>query len=709
MNYIQFLNVEIVKLINMKFICILFLSLLSVKAQIENPVTWDFKSSETDAKVGQVVEVIFTADIQKDWYVYSTGKYESAPSTTFTFEKNPTFELIGDIKVPKAKHKNDPYIGEYDYVTDKAIFVQKIKILTKNPIIKGVLEFCTCSQESGMCLPPKEVNFEFNITVSEPPKLQPLKVDSSNIDKKTDKKTNINDLKTIKSDSLVLKSSNVANQNINATTIQSTITTDKSSESDSLWGFFLLAFLSGLAALVTPCVFPMIPMTVTFFLNASTSKRDGRIKAIVYAISIILIYSTLGVLVAKLAGAEAANFISTHWIPNLFFFVVFIAFALSFLGLYEISLPSSIVNAVDKQSEKGGYLGVFFMAFTLALVSFSCTGPIVGNVLVLSANGDFAKPIVGMFGFSLAFAIPFMLFAMFPNWLKNLPKSGGWLNSVKVVLGFLELALALKFLSLADQAYHWNIMPRDINISIWIAIFSMIGLYLLHKIKLPHDDENYLTQKIGVFKIILAIFSFSFAIYLVPGLFGAPLKPLSGYLPPQKSTDFGQKIAISNENSLLNSSCESPKYADFLELPHGIKGYFDYKQALSCAKLTGKPVFIDFTGHGCVNCREMEANIWANPDILTKLKNDFIVVALYVDDKTELPENQWYTSKNDGKLKKTIGKQNADFQITNFKTNAQPYYVIVDANGNILNQPMAYSTNIDSFLDFLSAKKNNQP
>lgn len=685
----------------MRLISILFLSLLSAVAQIEKPVTWQVDPSVLEAQIGQTIDIIFTATIEKDWYVYSTGKYEAAPSTTFTFDKNATFELIGDIKVSKAKHKNDPYIGEYDYVTDKANFIQKVKIITENPVLKGVFEYCTCSQESGICLPPKEENFDVKITAIPSKISKNEKVDISNKNTKVEKNNTASSEKdTILAKDTIVKKLPIIKEKIVAKIIQT-----NALEKESLWGFFILAFLSGLAALITPCVFPMIPMTVTFFLNASTSKRDGRIKAIVYAISIVLIYSTIGVLVAKLAGAEAANFISTHWLPNLFFFVVFIAFALSFLGLYEITLPSSLVNAVDKQSEKGGFLGVFFMAFTLALVSFSCTGPIVGNVLVLSANGDFAKPIVGMFGFSLAFAIPFMLFAMFPNWLKNLPKSGGWLNSVKVVLGFLELAFALKFLGLADQAYHWNILPREVHIAIWIALFMMIGLYLIHKIKLPHDDDNYLEQKISVAKILLAVVNFAFVIYLVPGMFGSPLRPLSGYLPPQKSTDFGLKTVSANENTPTSPLCETPKYGDFLELPHGLKGYFDYKQAIACAKTTGKPVFIDFTGHGCVNCREMEANVWANAEVLQKLKNDFIVLAIYVDDKTELPKNQWYTSKYDGKLKKTLGKQNADFQIEKFKTNAQPYYAIVDANGDLLAQPIAYNLDVANFLSFLNYTK----
>jgi thiol:disulfide interchange protein DsbD len=469
-------------------------------------------------------------------------------------------------------------------------------------------------------------------------------------------------------------------------------------------GFMILAFLGGLAALLTPCVFPMIPMTVTFFTGRAKSKAHGIKNALVYGLSIIGIYTLAGTLVAATQGPEFANWLSTHWLPNIFFFTAFIFFALAFLGLYEITLPAGLVNKVDAKGDKGGLTGIFFMAFTLVLVSFSCTGPIVGSILIASAGGEILQPILGMFAFSLAFAIPFALFAIFPEWLNSLPKTGGWLNSVKVVLGFLELALAFKFLSIADQVYHWGLLDRDIYIAIWVIIFALLGFYLLGKIRLPHDTP---LEKIGVPRLMLAISTFVFVLYMIPGLWGAPLKALSGYLPPMSGHDFNLVKMIRENQESGNSGTleEAPKYGDFLHFPHGLEGYFDYEQALAVAKKVNKPLFIDFTGHGCVNCREMEAKVWIEQEVLNRFKDDFVMVALYIDERYELPESEWYTSDYDGKIKKTIGKQNADFQITRFKNNAQPYYVILDHDEQMLVEPIAYEPNVNRFVEFLDKAK----
>ena len=482
---------------------------------------------------------------------------------------------------------------------------------------------------------------------------------------------------------------------------------DQAANQSLLW-FFFISFLAGLLAIITPCVFPMIPMTVTFFMHDTTSRRKARLEAIVYGLSIIVIYMVLGIVVAVTLGANFNNFISTHWLPNVFFFIIFMVFAASFLGMFEITLPSWIVNKADKQADKGGYGGAFFMAFTLVLVSFSCTGPIVGAILVKSAGGALLMPIIGMLGFSLAFALPFGLFAFFPSWLHGLPKSGGWLNSVKVVLGFLELALGLKFLSIADQTYHWHILDREVYLAFWIVIFFLMGLYLLGKLKFNHDSD---LPYISVPRIILSIIVFSFVVYMIPGMWGAPLKALSGYLPPATYQDFDLNAIVQKEVRTISSSgggsqpasalCDKPKYGDFLKLPHGLEGYFDYRQALACAKKQNKPVFIDFTGHGCVNCREMEANVWSDPQVLKRLRENFIVSALYVDDKTDLPENEWITSKYDRKVKKTIGKIFADLQITRFNVNSQPYYVLLDTSGNLLTSPRAYNLDVDAFVKFL--------
>jgi thiol:disulfide interchange protein DsbD len=444
----------------------------------------------------------------------------------------------------------------------------------------------------------------------------------------------------------------------------------------------------------------MIPMTVTFFLRDNQSRKDGVRKAIIFGLSIIIIYTIAGTLFAFSFGAEGLNALATHWFPNLLVFVLFIVFALSFLGLFEINAPHQLVNKADRAAEKGGLAGIFFMSATLVLVSFSCTIPIVGNVLVLSAGGEVIKPVAGMLAYSAAFAIPFTLFAIFPEWMKSIPKSGGWLNTVKVTLGLLELALAFKFLSIVDQTYHWGILDREINIALWVVIFSVLGFYFLGKIRMSSDS---VVEKLSVPRLMLGIATFSFVVYLIPGLWGAPLKALAGYLPPMYTHDF-DLISLSKKDT-PNETCEEPLYGEFLHLPHGIQGYFDYDQALACARKQNKPLFIDFTGHGCTNCREMEANVWADPEVLKRLKEDFVVVALYVDDKTELPESDWYTSTYDKKIKKSIGKQNADLQITNLNNNAQPFYVLVGKDERVLAWPKAYDRDIKSFINFLDSGK----
>lgn len=525
---------------------------------------------------------------------------------------------------------------------------------------------------------------------------------------------------------------------------------------EDLWSFFLLAFGAGLAALLTPCVFPMVPLTVSFFGNAPNTNPDvvhlnssgsnfrdrngkGLKTALLYGFFIILIYVVAGTLVAQINGPEFANWLSTHWVPNVFFFLIFLVFAASFLGLFELTLPHRWVNRFDALGNKGGWLGTFFMAFTLVLVSFSCTGPIVGSVLVLSAGGAVLKPIVGMFAFSLALALPFTLFAAFPKWMERLPKSGGWMQEVKVVIGFLELALALKFLSIADQVYHWGILDREVYLALWITIFALLGFYLLGKIKLPHDDEK---RRASVPKLLLAIVTFAFTLYMLPGMFGAPLRPLSGYLPPLTSQEFvmeqnmspagmitegfdspnklGTGSAVESDmmaqekiNSLPVSGCPEPKYTELFKLPHGLWGYFELEQARECAKLQNRPIFIDFTGHGCVNCREMEARVWSDPRVLKILNEEYVLVALYVDDKTELRESDWYISEYDGKTKKTIGKQHMDYQITKFTNNAQPFYVLMDVEENLLVEPKAYDLDIENFIAFLESGiqqfKSNKP
>lgn len=673
-----------------------------VNAQIFNPVKWSFSTKELG---NNQVELILTAHIDRGWHLYSQDIKSDDPDqvtplpTTFNFEKSSDYKLVGKTTEPKA-------IEEYDkqfemilkYHSKEAIFRQKIEVLSQADFkIKGFVEFMACDDKQ--CIPPAEVEFEFNI------KGKP----GASAQTSTTSNASTQPVDANQADSVP--------QEAKPDTVSSkqTINEIKAGEKkeDSLLTLFLISFLAGLAAILTPCVFPMIPMTVTFFLKEK-DKVKAKSQALVYGFSIILIYTVIGTIVAVLFGATFANFLSTHWLPNVLFFLIFMFFAASFLGMFEITLPSGLINKSDSQVDKGGMLGSFFMAFTLVLVSFSCTGPIVGAILVASAGGKVLMPIIGMLGFSLAFALPFTLFAFFPRWLNNMPKSGGWLNSVKVVLGFIEIALGLKFLSIADQTYHWGILDREIYLAFWIITFALMGFYLLGKLKFAHDSD---LKYISVPRLTLAIITFTFVLYLIPGMFGAPLKALSGYLPPQATHDFDLNRIVRENVEVITSSgsnisgqtagyselCDVPKLADKLHLPHGLKGYFDYEQGLACAKQQNKPVFIDFTGHGCVNCREMEARVWADPEVLKRLKNDFIVIALYVDDKTSLPESEWVTSTYDGKVKKTIGKKYADFQITRFNVNAQPYYVLLDTNGELLVSPKAYDLDVNNFVSFLDA------
>ncbi|OFX60073.1 MAG: disulfide bond formation protein DsbD [Bacteroidetes bacterium GWA2_30_7] len=676
----------------------LILGAFDIFSQVLNPVKWTYsvnKISDSEA------ELIFKAIIEDKWHLYSAYVGEGGPlPTVFNYEKSNKFELTGKVaESPKPEKVYDEMFAmDVLFFSHKATFTQKIKLLTdKSFKIKGTIEYMSC--DDSKCI-PLESDFEFKI---ESQKKNDDSLNTNNFYTQTD--TSLSVIDSLPADSNIKTSTNINTLKESATD-DSIFYTTKIDENASLWWFFVLAFVAGLAAILTPCVFPMIPMTVTFFMHSNKSKAKARLTASFYGLSIIAIYTVIGTIVAITFGANFANWLSTHWIPNVFFFLIFLFFAASFLGMFEITLPSWMVNKADKQADKGGFSGAFFMAFTLVLVSFSCTGPIVGAILVESAGGQILKPIIGMFGFSLAFALPFTLFALFPSWLSGLPKSGGWLNSVKVVLGFIELALGLKFLSIADQTYHWGILDREIYLAFWIIIFALMGFYLLGKLKFSHDSD---LKHIGVPRLMLAIITFTFVIYLIPGMFGAPLKALSGYLPPQSSHDFdlnqiirdNVKLYSGQGNTEPTSTCEKAKYSDFLHLPHGLDGYFDYNQALECSKKQNKPLFIDFTGHGCVNCREMEANVWSDPRVLKKLREDFIVVALYVDDKTDLPENEWITSTYDGKIKKTVGKKYADLQISRFNVNAQPYYVLLDTNGEILTEPRAYNLDVEAFINFL--------
>jgi thiol:disulfide interchange protein len=683
-------------------ILLLFSIQLISFSQIEKPVSWSFSTSKPTAKVGEEVDLVIKANIKPGWHLYSMGfTLDPGPKPSeIKFNKSPDYELVGSIRpFGDVKHYDETFEGDVKYFNGKGEFRQTIKVLKENPKITGDYDGQACTDKDGTCV-PYEFPFTINVKTGLEAKTLDLKTPATEILPEIKKKENQVDSIAETNANVELPATDTASKI--SVLVDNTVSKPIEKEADlSLWSFFIQAFLGGLIALLTPCVYPIIPMTVSFF----TKQKRGITLALLYGLFIVLIYVIFGTLIAFLFGQTAPNFISTHWLPNLLFFIAFVVFGLSFLGLFEIVLPSGLVNKMDAQADRGGLIGVFFMAFTLVLVSFSCTGPIVGTILGLGAQGEIIKPVVGMLGFSLAFAIPFTLFAIFPSWLQSLPKSGGWLNSVKVVLGFLELALALKFLSTVDQVYHWRILDREVFIALWIGIFGMIALYLIGKITMPHDSKS---EKISVWRSIFAIFSIAFVVYLLPGMWGAPLKGLSGWLPPLTTFDnFGGNNTVAGENKLtVSPDGKAVKYSDKFKLPHGLKGFFDYKEALAYAKKVNKPLFLDFTGHGCVNCRKMEENVWIAPSIINKLKNDFVVVALYVDDKSELPESEWFTSKDDGGVKKTIGAQNLDFEITKFNGNAQPFYCLVDpVTEQLLKTPKSYDTSINKFAEFLTISK----
>jgi len=696
------------RIVLISFLALLFIN-FSANSQIVEPVKWKFSVKQiSDDEV--LLNVIATID--DTWHLYGQNFETGGPiPMVFKFEDSKEYKKIGKVaEWPKPHIEQDDIFNiEVQYFEKKVTFSQKIKTLSKEDFdLKGTLEGQACTDATGMCV-PIEKSFSFNIKGAKKVlEVVPDKVEdtSSNIlEKDTNKiaeKVENNKVDTLKTFPKLERS-----QTTPILAKNNPYAGDDTGKNQSLIWFFFVAMLFGLTALVTPCVFPMIPMTVSFFMPSKEQTiQKSRLKAIIFGASIVIIYTlpiAIIIGIANVSGNDAvsadfANFLSTHWIPNIFFFLIFMIFAASFFGMFEIVLPNWIVSKSDEQADKGGTLGIFFMAFTLVLVSFSCTGPIVGGIIAESTQGgDLLKPIIGMLGFSLGVALPFTLFAYFPNLLKKLPQSGGWLNSVKVILGFIELALGFKFLSVADQTYHWGLLDREIYIAIWIVIFTLMGFYLLGKIRFAHDTK---TDHVKVPRMFMAIITFTFVVYLIPGMIGAPLKFLSGYLPPVATHDFNLVKMTRGETE--NSLCTTPKYADKLHLPHGLHGYFDYYQALECSQEQNKPIFIDFTGHGCVNCREMEANVWADPAVLKILEEDYIILAMYVDDKEiEVDKSNWFISSYDKNVKKMLGKQNADIQIVNFNTNSQPYYTLLDFKGNVLAKPRAYNLDVKEFVKFL--------
>lgn len=653
------------------FIILLTCSLLTV-AQIETPTTWSNSLSKSNPKVGETIELRFEATIKKGWYLYSSDfDPEIGPIvTTFSFEPSKEFKLIGGITPKNPKTKFDEIWGaNIKYFTEKAVFIQKIQILSEKTVILGDIEFQSCTDVDGRCINGKE---KFTISVVASPA------------EKTDKK--IDSLTVLEGDTADLvgeptKVDKIQVQ-IEASQKSNEIETQNSSDESSLLDFLLIAFMAGFASIFMPCIYPIMPMTVSFF----TKQEKGRFKAIFYGISIMAIFSVMG-FVTMLFGAPFLNFISTHWIPNLLFFILFIVFGISLLGAFEIVMPHETVNKIDQLSEKGGLIGIFFMALTLVVVSFSCTVPFVGSLLIYSSQGEVMRPLYGMLAFGLPFALVFSGLAMFPQFLKTLPKSGGWLNELKAVFGLLEFALALKFLSNIDLAYHLNLIHRNVFLLIWIVIGVLITLYILGLIRFSKDNrvETYHWSRIFFASIFAGL-----TLYMVPGITGKPLSALSGILPPAPIE------ATINTN---NAPAENMR-----ALPHNLWGFYDIDDAKAYAAKINKPILIDFTGYACANCRKMEENVWPKSEVKKILSEEFVIASLYVDDKKELPLEKQYLSNYSNEMITTIGAKNMEYEITQFNNNAQPYYIIIDAQGKVLMKPIGYSSEND-FLSWLKEGK----
>ena len=634
-----------------------------------NPVRWSYSVNNLD---GNKAELVFSASIDHGYQLYAVELPSGGPlPTEFSFNESGAYRNIGKIKeVPAAKIKFDEMFDmNVGIHTGSARFVQTIEILSATDFtIRGTIDYMVCDDVS--CVPYSDIDFSFSVKgvqqVAAPKTNEPAVKE-------------VNDPATQPEEVKDETETNEASENETLAPSAPVGKSEKSSE--SFWWFIILALGAGFACVLTPCVFPMIPMTVSFFMSSGANRSGAILQGLVFGFSVALIYSLLGVVVAITGSPEIANVLGTHWIANSIFFLLFVAFACSFFGLFQIMLPTSLSNKLDAKADKGGLIASFFMAAVLTLVSFSCTGPFVALLLVKAATGTsgWLMPILGMFAFGFALGLPFMIFAMLPSLMKKILKSGAWLNSVKVVFAFIMLAFSMTFLLTIDTLHNLNLFTREVYIGIWIVLFSLMGLYLLGKIKFAHDSD---VQHIGVFRLFLVILTFSFVVYLIPGLFGAPLKGLAWATPPMSAQQFNLQNLVGHTPSHAQTGFpQQVKHSDKFSLPHGLQGFFDYEEGLAYAKTTGKPIFLDFTGHGCKNCKEMEAKVWSDPEVLAMLK-EYVIIALYTNDRTQLPESEWKTSKIDGKVKNTIGRINTDIQLERFKTNMLPYYVVLDSEGN---------------------------
>ena len=624
----------------------------------DRTVSWDIRAEQRN---DGTVEVIFEGTPLEGWHTYSIT--DKTDGNAISFEDNAGLTAVGGLAEKAEVALEDGKNVIYDRFRISQIF----RLNADSAVLKGEISWKSCKGHD--CASPEYQDFEVKLT----------------------------------------RPAVTAGEAAGATAAISRDNAEDSGKGTSIWALILEAILWGFAMLLTPCVFPMVPMTISFFMKGSSTPAAGRFKASMYGLFIVLLYTLpISIIIGltwlfggETVTADIFNWLATHWLPNIIFFIVFMVFAASFFGAFEITLPSSLVNKSDRNSDKGGLAGIFFMALTLVLVSFSCTGPIVGSVLIKSTQGEFWTPMVTMLAFSVAFALPFTIFAMFPSLLKKL-KSGSWLNSVKVVLGFIEVALGFKFLSVADQTYHWGILDREIYLAIWIVTFTLLGLYLLGKIRFEADDK---VEHIGVFRLALVIIDFTFVVYMIPGMFGAPLKALSGYLPPLETQDFIIGSGPSNATGKAEETLLQFESGKTIDLPHGLKGYTSVEDALEASRASGKPVFVDITGHGCVNCREMEQRVWSATEVLNLLGNKFEIVALYTDDKMRLPEDKWVTTEN-GKVLKDLGRVNSYYVREHFGVNAQPNYTILSPEGEQLVPVRGYNLDVDGFVEFLEAGLN---
>ncbi len=712
-------------------------ALLTAALAAAQSVTW---KSSVEPLGGDAYRIVLEAAIPAGYHMYDMGPYEGGPTaTTIVLTPGEGVQLDGPVEqLTKAHTYYDELFGmQIGTLSGKPRFAQKVHLATAKGTVTAQLEWMICNDSS--CMPPDDTELTIEIAASAAP-AAPAKGEAAQSAPAATapvKTTPVKAETTPAAATAQTAESAVqepAQEAAPATVAPAGEQTESAAEvapaaeaaeaapvkdaagSKGLWALIIEAILWGFAALLTPCVFPMVPMTVSYFLKGEGGAAMGRLRASLYGLFIVLLYTVpiaAIILITRIVGGDAVtadifNWLATHWLPNIIFFLVFMVFAASFFGAFEITMPSWMVNKTDSKADTKGIGGIFFLALTLVLVSFSCTGPIVGSVLIKSTSGEFWTPIITMLAFSVAFALPFTLFALFPSVLKKLPKSGGWLNSVKVVIGFIEVALGMKFLSVADQTYHWGLLDREVYLAVWIVVFALLGFYLLGKIRFAHDSD---LPYVGVGRLTLAIIVFSFVVYMIPGMWGAPLKALSGYLPPLTTQDFvlGQHTAAvpagtsaSGSHTLLTVEGKQPKYSDFLHLPHGLEGFFDLKEAEAYAAKVGKPLFIDFTGHGCVNCREMEARVWSDPQVLDILHNDYVICALYSDDKKVLPESEWVTT-DAGKVLKGLGKINSYYALKTYGVNAQPYYVLQGADGRPLVAPRGYDLSVEGFVEFLQS------